>query len=137
MWLHHGFPCASLWNWFCLCDKLGKAIAIIPGFFLLGWSFGLFGREPTARSPVVPPSLQILVITHEKARVEDMDDYFAKKLYPLRVMYVIGRSNAASPECRPDKTLFDAWQELVGRRLASATLSGFAQVSKRRMIFGA
>ena len=63
------------------------------------------------------------MITHEKARVEDMDDYFAKKFYPMKVIYVIGRSYRADPECRPDKTLYDAWKELVGRRLVTVTVS--------------
>ena len=98
--------------------------------FLLGWSFGLFDREPTARSPVLPPFPKILVITHEEARVEDMDDYFAKKFYPMRVLYVIGRSYKAEPECRPDKTLFDAWQELVGRSLVKVTLSDLDRSAK-------
>ena len=104
---------------------------------LLGWSFGLIRREPTARSLVVPPCRKVLVITHEKARLEDIDDYFAKKFSSLQMIYLIGRSYKASPECEPDVTLFDAWKELVGRRFVSVTLSGFAQDSKSRWIFGA
>ena len=64
--------------------------------------------EPTARLFLVR---QVLVITHEKARMEDQSDYFANKFHPLRVMYVIGRSYTAAPKCKPKETLFDAWND--------------------------
>ena len=125
-------------SWLSMCFLVELVLIVCQAWkgnchhscFLLGWTFGLFGREPTARSRVLPPCLKILVITHEKARVEDMDDYFAKKFYPLKVLYVIGRSYKAEPECRPDKTLFDAWQELVGRRLVKVTLSDLHRSAK-------
>ena len=52
-----------------------------------------------------------------------MTDYFQKKFYPLQVLYLIGRSYRASPECEPDKTLFDAWKEPVHWRLSGPTSS--------------
>ena len=55
-----------------------------------------------------------------------MSDYYQKKLHPLHVLYLIGRSYTAGPTCRPDETLFDAWKELVHRRLFGLTSSQFA-----------
>ena len=105
----------------CVTSLETRSSSFLDLGLLLGWRFELIRLEPTARFPVVPPCRKVLVITHEKARVEDMDDYFAKKFYPLKVIYLIGRSYKASPECSPDETLFDAWKELVGRRLVSVT----------------
>ena len=69
---------------------------------------------------------EVLVITHEKARTADMDDYFAKKFHPLQVLYVIGRSYKMSPECTPWVTLYDAWKELPCPRYVSVTLTQFS-----------
>ena len=44
--------------------------------------------------------------------MEDMDDYFAKKFHPLKVMYLIGRSWGAEPTCKAKETLYDAWKDL-------------------------
>ena len=41
----------------------------------------------------------------------DMDDYFYNKFYPLQPMYVLGRSYAADPPCKPEETLFDCWKD--------------------------
>ena len=57
--------------------------------------------------------LQVFVITHEKARLEDMDDYFARKFHPLVPMFMIGRSYAMEPECKPSETLYDLWKDLA------------------------
>ena len=54
---------------------------------------------------------QVFVITHEKARTKELDDYFALKFHPLQVMMVVGRSYKAEPECDPKVTLYDAWRD--------------------------
>ena len=54
---------------------------------------------------------QILAITHERVRMEDQSDYFAKKIHPLRVLVLIGRSYGAEPRCKPEHTLYDAWKD--------------------------
>ena len=54
---------------------------------------------------------QVFVITHEKARTKELDDYFALKFHPLQVMMVVGRSYKAEPECDPRHTLYDAWRD--------------------------
>ena len=54
---------------------------------------------------------QVFVITHEKARTKELDDYFSLKFHPLQVMMVVGRSYKAEPECDPRHTLYDAWRD--------------------------
>ena len=65
------------------------------------------------RSPICHAIIekQVFVITHEKARTKELDDYFALKFHPLQVMMVVGRSYKAEPECDPRHTLYDAWQD--------------------------
>ena len=43
----------------------------------------------------------------------DMGDYFARKFFPLQVMFVSGRSFAAEPRCEPRVTVYDLWKELA------------------------
>ena len=59
------------------------------------------------------PSIEVLVITHEKARIKEMDDYFARKFSPLTVMMVMGRSYAAEPQCDPKVALYDVWKDHI------------------------
>ena len=65
------------------------------------------------RSPICHAIIekQVFVITHEKARTKELDDYFALKFHPLQVMMVVGRSYKAEPECDPRHTLYDAWRD--------------------------
>ena len=107
---------ASLWSWYCSCVGLGllcrepTATVIRPLF-----AMHLVIDQERADLPMdrlCPPCLKVLVITHEKARVEDMSDYFTKKFAPLEVLYLVGRSYKASPTCTPDETLFDLWKDL-------------------------
>ena len=65
------------------------------------------------RIPVVSPWLEVLIITHERGNITEMDDYFARKFFPLLPLLVLGRSYAIAPECDPRVTLYDAWKELV------------------------
>ena len=58
-------------------------------------------------------SMEVFVITHERARIKEMDDYFARKFEPLQVMMVMGRSYAAAPKCDPRVTLYDAWKDHI------------------------
>ena len=53
------------------------------------------------------------MITHERANMDEFNDYFALKFAPLSVVYVMGRSYAAQPECDPKVTLYDAWMDLL------------------------
>ena len=59
-------------------------------------------------------------------KTQAKNDYYQKKLQPLHVLYLIGRSYKATPKCTPDKTLFDAWKDLVGRNIFGLTSSQFA-----------
>ena len=67
------------------------------------------------RSP--PPSLannvicKVLILTREATKLEDCDDYFAKKFAPLVPFYVMSRSYKMSPQCDPSHTLFDCWKD--------------------------
>ena len=71
-------------------------------------------REPAASPPtLVSARPQVFVITHENARMSDMDDYFARKFRNLQALFVIGRSYLAEPQCLPKETLYDAWKEPV------------------------
>ena len=69
------------------------------------------------RIPVLSACLQVLVMTHEAARLNEMDDYFALKFFPLEVYYVMGRSYKMEAECQPKHTLWDAWKDLLTWRL--------------------
>ena len=81
--------------------------------------------ETTVQIRLCPPCPKVLVVTHEKANRDDMNDYFQKKFYPLQVVYLIGRAYKATPTCKPDETLFDAWKELIHRRFFGLTVSQF------------
>jgi hypothetical protein len=54
---------------------------------------------------------QVLIMSHELSREDEMTDYFSRKFYPAVPVYVLGRSYAAKPECKPDQTLHDNWKE--------------------------
>ena len=123
-------PAASLWSWYCSSVGLGllcrepTATVIRPLF-----AMHLVIDQERADRPMdrlCSPCQKVLVITHEKARVEDMSDYFQKKFHPLEVVYLVGRSYKASPQCKPEETLFDAWKDLVRRKLFGLTSSQFA-----------
>ena len=79
--------------------------------------------ETTVQIRLCPPCPKVLAITHEKANRDEMNDYFQKKFYPMTVVYMIGRSYKAEPQCKPDETLFDAWKELIHRRFLGLTAS--------------
>ena len=42
-----------------------------------------------------------------------MGDYFARKFFPLQVMFVSGRPFAAQSRCEPRVTVYDLWKELA------------------------
>jgi hypothetical protein len=42
---------------------------------------------------------QVLIMSHELSREDEMTDYFSRKFYPAVPVYVLGRSYAAKPEC--------------------------------------
>ena len=50
-------------------------------------------------------------MSHELSKEKDMSSYFAKKFAPAPPVCVLGRSYRASPECKPEHTLFDNWME--------------------------
>ena len=54
---------------------------------------------------------QVLIMSHELSREDEMTDYFSRKFYPAVPVYALGRSYAAKPECKPDRTLHDNWME--------------------------
>ena len=64
-------------------------------------------------SCVIPTSIQVLAITHEKADLKHMDDWLAHKFAPLQVLFLIGRSYKAEPMCHPKETLYDLWKDLT------------------------
>ena len=49
-------------------------------------------------------------MTHEKTKLKDTDDYFAKKFAPLVPLYIMSRSYVMEFECKPH-TLFDSWKD--------------------------
>ena len=65
------------------------------------------------RIPVVSPCLEVWATTRERAMAHDMGDYFARKFFPLQVMFVSGRSLAAGSRCEPRVIVYDLWKELA------------------------
>ena len=63
---------------------------------------------PTRAS--LPPQ-QALIMTHELARVDDFDDFFAQKLHPLEPVLVYGRSYKANPPCKSCQSLWWGWKD--------------------------
>ena len=63
-------------------------------------------------------------MTHEATKMAEMEDYFTKKFYPILPMYMIGRSYAMEPTCKPNQTLYDAWTELAVHSLHHLALGG-------------
>ena len=51
-------------------------------------------------------------MSHELSNESDMSSYFAKKFSPAPPVCVVGRSYKSSPECKPENTLFDNWQDI-------------------------
>ena len=67
-------------------------------------------EEPTA--PLAADVIcKVLVLTHEATKLEDTNDYFAKKFYPAVPFFIMSRSYKKSPECDPSHTLFDCWKD--------------------------
>ena len=63
-------------------------------------------------------------MTHELARPDDFDDFFAQKLHPLEPVLVYGRSYKANPPCKACESLWYGWKDppgdwLVGRAVES------------------
>ena len=50
-------------------------------------------------------------MTHEPARQDDFDDFFAQKLHPLEPVLVYGRSYKANPLCKADESLWYGWKD--------------------------
>ncbi len=48
-------------------------------------------------------------MTHELS--DDVDDYLAQALWPLKPMLLFGRSAKASPVCKPSEALWYAWKD--------------------------
>ena len=59
--------------------------------------------------PVDPYVRQALIMSHELSNDAEKSSYFAKKFAPATPVYVLGRSYKASPECKPEQTLYDNW----------------------------
>ena len=57
-------------------------------------------------------TLQVVIMTHEAAKMTELEDYFANKFFPINPVYLIGRSYKLKPECKPAETLYDSWTEL-------------------------
>ena len=66
---------------------------------------------------------QALIITHELARKEEMDDFFARKLHPLEPVLVCGRSYKANPPCKACESLWYGWKDLGRRSIGRAVES--------------
>ena len=50
-------------------------------------------------------------MSHELSKEREMTTYFAKKFAPAPPIVVLGRSYKSSPECKPEQTLYDNWQD--------------------------
>ena len=66
---------------------------------------------------------QALIMTHELARKEKMDDFFARKLHSPEPVLLYGRSYKANPPCKACESLWYGWKDLgrqsVGRAVES------------------
>ena len=80
---------------------------------LVIFSNPVFGNTPSGPSaPVNPYLIEVLIMSHELSSESDMSSYFAKKFSPAPPVCVVGRSYKSSPECKPENTLFDNWQDI-------------------------
>ena len=87
--------------------------------FVLGAIDGSSAGCLPLRIPVVSPCLEVWATTRERAMAHDMGDYFARKFFPLQVMFVLGRSFAAEPMCEPRVTVYDLRKELAIQALVT------------------
>ena len=94
--------------WFCvfcrLCyrdESLPPRIPVLSPCLEVGMIIWSSVESLPPRIPVLSPCLEVVVITHERQRHHEMDDYFARKFAPLHIMFVIGRSYKSDAECEP------------------------------------
>ena len=72
----------------------------------------MFNFPMGSTSLVGPHVTQVLIMSHELSKEKEMTSYFAKKFAPAPPLVVMGRSYKSSPECKPENTLFDNWQDI-------------------------
>ena len=54
---------------------------------------------------------QVLVLTHEKATVEEAMPYFAYRMRPCKANLVFGRAAAEAPPCEPKEAVFHWYRD--------------------------
>ena len=54
---------------------------------------------------------QVLVLTHERASIEELMPYHSIRLGPMPVLEMMGRSRALDPTCPRDASVFHWWKE--------------------------
>ena len=54
---------------------------------------------------------QVLIMSHDKSKEQQMSSYFGNKFYPARPVFTLGRSYTADPQCKPQESLFDNWMD--------------------------
>ena len=59
------------------------------------------------------PVPQVLVLYHEMMPYDEMTDYFARMLWPLTPLAVMGRSWQADPKCPREQAVFSNWRDLT------------------------
>jgi hypothetical protein len=56
---------------------------------------------------------EVLVLTHERASVEEIMPYHVVRLNPMPVVEMVGRSRALEPPCARDASVFSWWRDRV------------------------
>ena len=91
--------------------------------------------DRSLQSPITDRLRQALIVTHELAKPELMNDFFARKLHPLEPVLVYGRSYKADPPCKACASLWWGWKDL-GRsadRSARSDAEGFFRARAYRL----
>ena len=106
--------------WFCifcrLCyrdESLPPRIPVLSPCLEVGMIIWSSVESLPPRIPVLSPCLEVVVITHERQRHHEMDDYFARKFAPLHIMFVIGRPCKSDAECEPRVAFIRCLEGLV------------------------
>ena len=56
---------------------------------------------------------QVVVLTHEKASVEETMPYASYAFAPIPVVGIYGRSYKAEPQCRTEESVYYGWKDIV------------------------